>query len=326
MAIDAKISFLNQTEKRLAAILTAEQLPQVLSAVSDIMEGYEIRETAFAEENRDDLLDCYIDALQVQGRSERTLWRYKYVITRMLKTVGVPTRRITVYHLRNYLATLQKNGCKDSTAESERQVLSAYFNWLQREALIERNPTANLGAIKCAKRKKQIFSAVDMEKMKAACKCERDRAIIAFLAATGCRIGETTELNRDDIDFNSLECVVRGKGNKERTVYLNAVAAMQLKAYFASRTDDNPALFAGKGGTRLMPNGVRVMMRELEKRSGVDHIHPHKFRRTLATELSRHGMPIQEIAKILGHEKIDTTLKYVMINEDDIKQSYKRFA
>jgi site-specific recombinase XerD len=326
MAIDAKISFMNQTEKRLSTEITAEDMTKVMTIVADVLEGFEMLETVVDIDTNDDLLNCYIDALKVQGRSAKTLERYRYIITKMMKKVGVSTRRVTVYHLRSYLSTLQAKGVKDTTIEGERQVFSAYFNWLQRESLIERNPTANLGAIKCAKKKKKIFSRVDIEKLRNNCKTERDKAIVSFLAATGCRISEVTGLNRDEIDFNGLECVVHGKGNKERTVYIDPVAALQLRTYIDGRKDACPALFAGKGGKRLLPGGVRCTLKELAERAGVEHCHPHKFRRTLATELGRHGMPIQEIATVLGHDKIDTTMKYVIVNEEETKHDYRRYA
>lgn len=327
MAIDAKISFMNQTEKKLSAEITADTMARVMTIVADTLEGYEMREIAsFNEDRTDDLLDCYLDALKVQGRSTKTIERYRYIISKMMKEIGVPTRRVTVYHLRTYLAKQQERGIKDTTTEGERQVFSAYFNWLQRESLIDRNPTANLGAIKCAKRKKRILSDVDIDNLKTYCKCNRDRAIVLFLASTGCRVSEVTGLNRDAIDFSGLECVVHGKGNKERTVFLDSVAAIALKRYLNERKDDNTALFVNRYGKRLKPGGVREMLNELAKRAGVDHVHPHKFRRTLATSLARHGMPIQEVAFILGHDKIDTTMRYVMQDSEDVKHDYRKYA
>ena len=326
MAIDAKISFMNQTEKKLATEITAEAMARVMSIVADVLEGYEMRETITTLEPNEDLLQCYLDALKVEGRSEKTIARYRYVIERMMKAVGIPTRRITVYHLRNYLSVQQARGIADSTTEGIRQVLSAYFNWLQRESLIDKNPTANLGTIKCAKKKKKVLTDVDLYKLKSHCENARDRAIVMFLAATGCRISEVTSLNREDIDFFGMKCVVHGKGNKERTVFFDAVTTAALRAYMAERTDSDPALFVSRLKRRYENNGIRVMLKELAKKAGVEHVHPHKFRRTLATELARHGMPIQEVAYILGHDKIDTTMKYVIQNDDDVKNSYRRYA
>ncbi len=325
MAIDAKISFLNQTEKQLSTDVTADTMTKVMKIIADVMENFEITET-IKDETNDDLLLCYLDALKVQGRSAKTIERYRYVLTRMMASVKVPTRKITVYHLRSYLSEEQKRGVKDSTTEGIRQVLSAYFNWLQRESLIDRNPTANLGAIKCAKLKKKILTDVDMYKLKSNCTNNRDKAIVMFLASTGCRISEVTGLNKDDIDFSGMRCIVHGKGNKERTAFFDAVTATTLNAYLNERKDDCPALFLNRYGKRWQNGGVREMLNELANKAGVEHVHPHKFRRTLATELARHGMPIQEVAFVLGHDKIDTTMKYVIQDDENVRTSYRKYA
>ena len=274
----------------------------------------------------DDLLDAYTAAMQIQGRSEKTIKRYRYLIGRMMREVSVPTRSITVYHLRQYLAKEKARGISDRTLESTRQVFSAYFNWLHREQLVDTNPTANLGAIKYPKKIKVTYSEIDIEKMKFCCKTLRDRAIICFLLSTGCRISEMVGLNRADVDLNNLECTVLGKGNKERTAFLDSVTGMLIRDYLAQRTDDSPALFVSRRGKRLSAQGVRAMMANLAKDSTVDHVHPHKFRRTLATSLIRHGMPIQEVAAILGHDKLDTTMQYVVLDKTDVKNSYRKYA
>ena len=326
MAIDAKVSLLNMAERRMSTEITAETMGRVLAIMSDVMERFDIREIPSMETQNEDLLDCYMDAMKVQGRSEKTLARYRYILERMTRTIGVPTRRITVYHLRNYIAKEQARGIKDSTLEGVRQVFSAYFNWLQRESLIDKNPTANLGAIKCAKHKKATFTDVEIDALKSNCKTQRDRAIVTFLASTGCRVSEVVGLDRGSIDFARRRCIVHGKGNKERTAYFDGVTAITMQRYLNTRTDDNPALFVGKRGERLQPGGVRFMLNNLADRAGVDHVHPHKFRRTLATELARHGMPIQKICAVLGHEKIDTTMTYVMQDENEIDTEYRRYA
>lgn len=325
MAIEGKVSFMTQAEKRLAPELTAESLRKVLSCLSDVLFRFEIREID-AEDGQDDLVDCYLNALKVQGRSQKTVDRYKFVIEKMLKEIKVPAGRVTVYHLRQYLAAMKERGIAESTMEGQRQIFSAFYNWLQRESLIEKNPTANLGAIKVPKKQRGIYSDIDIAKLNGACKSTRDRAIIAFLSSTGCRISEALGLDRDSVDLEKLECIVHGKGNKERRVYMSPIAGMLIREYLNTRTDDNPALFIGLRNERLQPNGARYMLNETAKRAGVDHVHPHKFRRTLATEMARRGMPIQEVCAILGHEKIDTTMRYVSIDNEDIKNSYRRFA
>ena len=325
MSIEAKAAMLSEVERNLGAIITAADMPSVMSLISDTLASYSV-EVAAVHEGSDDLLDAYLNALAVQGRSGKTIERYRYIIGRMMAAVKTPTRQLTVYHLRRYLADEKARGISDRTLESVRQVFSAYFNWLQRERLIDVNPTANLGAIKYAKKVKDIYTDADIERMKFGCRSLRDRAIIMFLRATGCRISEMIQLDRDDVDFVNLECTVLGKGNKERTVYLDQVTAMVLKNYLSERTDDSPALFSGKGTDRMKPGGIRKMLNQLGEKSNVVHVHPHKFRRTTATNLIRHGMPIQEVAAILGHDKIDTTMQYVVLDKSDIKAAYRKYA
>ena len=325
MAIEAKAVLLKGLEQQLSTQITAADMARVLSAVSDQLAAFDVSQTA-AEDTQDDLLDAYVAAMRIEGRSEKTIARYTYLIGRMMESVKVNTRSITVYHLRQYLASEKARGISDRTLESNRQVYNAYFNWLFREKLIDDNPVANLGAIKCAKKIKAVFSEADIERMKFCCKTIRDRAILAFMLSTGCRISEMCQLNRDDVDLNTMECRVLGKGNKERIVFLDQVAAMLLREYLAQRTDDSPALFVGRLTNRLSPNGVRKMLSVISASSTVERVHPHKFRRTLATSLIRHGMPIQEVAAILGHDKLDTTMQYVIMDKTDVKNAYRRYA
>ena len=325
MSLEAKAKLLNEIERNLGAAMTAAAMPGVMAILSDTLACYDV-EAVDAGTGADDLLDAYLSAMSVSGRSKKTIERYEYIIRRMMKALRTPTRAITVYHLRRYLADEKARGISDRTLESLRQVFSAFFNWLQREGLITVNPTANLSAIKFAKKEKDIYSDVDIERMKFGCKTLRDRAIISFLRATGCRISEMIQLNRNDVDFINLECTVLGKGNKERVVYLDQVTAMVLKNYLEERTDDSPALFAGKGTDRMKPGGIRKMLNQLGAKANVEHVHPHKFRRTTATTLIRHGMPIQEVAAILGHDKLDTTMQYVVLDKTDIKAAYRKYA
>lgn len=326
MAIEAKVTLLGELELDLYNSLTAAQLAEVMSALSDRLNSYTMERLETVGGDSDDLLAAYTSALSVEGRSAKTIERYRYIICRMMEAVKTPTNKITVYHLRRYLTDEKARGISDRTLEGYRQVFSAYFNWLQRERLIENNPTANLGAIKYQKKQKDIYSDADVERMKFSCKSIRDRAIICFLQATGCRISEMVGLNRADVDLANLEATVLGKGNKERTVYLDQVAAMTLQAYLQTRKDDAPALFIGKGTDRLQPGAVRKMLVELGARAGVTHVHPHKFRRTTATNLIRHGMPIQEVAAILWHDKLDTTMQYVVLDKSAVQYSYKKYA
>ena len=328
--MDAKVSFQNQLEHRLRAEITAECLDIVMRAVADTLATFDMHENAEGNPEQDDLLGTYLAAISVQGLSRKTVYHYGYVLKRLIKACGVPVRRITVYHIRNFIAAEKARGIQDSTLRSHRDAYSAFFGWLFRENLIEKNPMVNIGPIKCQQKKKKIFSDVELEKLTAKCAetsfPERNRAIIEFLKSTGCRISEMTSLNRNQVDLQKLEVVVLGKGNKERIVYLSEVTAMVMKAYLDSREDDEEMLFIGNKGERLQPGGVRIMLKQLGKKAGVENVHPHRFRRTLATNLCRRGMPLQEIATVLGHAKLDTTMKYVVLNNDDIKQAYRRCA
>ena len=328
MAIDAKQSFLGQVEQKCADILTVNDMGRVMSAISDLLENFDMRELRSDrwEMTEDDLMDAFISAMKIQGRSEKTIARYEYIISRFKKYIGQPTRRINVYHIRSWIAAEKQRGIQDSTLDGNRTVLSAYFGWLYREGLIDKNPVVNVGAIKVPKKQRKIYSDIDMEKLNKTCDNIRDRAIIHFLKSTGCRISEMTGLDRHAVDLERLECVVHGKGDKERTVYMSAVAGMLLRQYLEERTDGDPALFVGCRGERLQAGGVRTMLKKLGALAGVDNVHPHKFRRTLATGLARHGMPIQEVANVLGHENLDTTMRYVVLNKEDTRSDYRRYA
>jgi len=325
MSIEAKAVFLKALEGILAREIPAADQQRVLCKAAELLDGYTLEAVAGGQ-TRDDLLDAYLAALRVQGRSPKTVERYRYLLTRLSRSVSVPTRQITVYHLRAYLAGEKERGLSDRTLEGTRQVFSAYFNWLHRERLIDANPAANLGAIKYPKKIRAIFSDIDLERLKLECATLRDRALVLFLMSTGCRISEVTGLDQTSVDLTSLEATVLGKGNKERTVYLTSFAAETLRRYLAQRTDDSPALFVGKGTARITPAAVRKMLHGLADRAHVEHVHPHKFRRTLATSLIRHGMPIQEVAAILGHDKLDTTMQYVVLDKQDVKNAYQKYA
>ena len=328
MAIDAKQNFLNKVKEKCADKLTFSDMGLLLSELGDVLESYSVEEISHEKWNiaDDDLLASFVSGMSVQGRSPNTLKRYTFVIGKFMEFANTPVRSINVYHIRNWLAAEKKRGVQDSTLEGDRQVLSSYFGWLSREGLIEKNPMFNVGAIKTQKKKKETYSEVDLDKLYRCCTNIRDLAIVHFLYSTGCRISEVTGLNRDTVNIKSLECVVNGKGSKDRTVYMDSITGTLLEEYLKSRKDSNEALFIGIRNERLTPGGVRAMLKKLGKEAGVNHVHPHKFRRTMATELVRHGMNIQDIAILLGHENIDTTMEYVILNKDDIKSSYRRHA
>ena len=327
MSIEAKQLLLNEINGTLSDKLTAQALNEALTEIERKMLDFiiDIDLSACSKTGFNELLDSFVEAKRVEGRSEATIERYKYVLGRLRDETGIPINKITVFSLRSWLSKEQSRGISEKTLEGYRCVFSSFFGWLHKEGLLSGNPCANLGPIKCKKQVKIPYSEIDIEALKEACDCTRDKAIISFLLSTGCRISEVCRLNRDSIDFTSNECTVLGKGDKERTVLFDDVTAMLLKRYFSERIDDSPALFVGKCTNRMTPGGVRAKLKTIANRANVDNVHPHRFRRTLATHLIDRGMDIQEVASLLGHEKLDTTMKYVFINKVNVKNAYKKY-
>ena len=326
MSMEYKHQLLKEIEEGLGQVLTVNSMEVVMGVIASKLDGYDLESISTPEDLGDDMLKAFLDAKTIEGRSPKTVERYRYILTQMLREVKAPIRQISVFHLRSYLMKERTRGVSDRSLEGMRSVFSSFFNWLQRENLITINPCANLGPIKCQKQVKVPYSDVDVEKLKDACHSIRDKALICFLLTTGCRISEVVGLNREDLDLRSLRCKVLGKGNKERVVYFDNVTALHLRQYMETRTDDLPALFIGKGTERIHPGGVRFMLNTVADEAGVEHVHPHRFRRTLATNLIGHGMPIQEVARILGHDKLDTTMQYVYLNDADVQNSYRKYS
>lgn len=324
--LDAKQRLIKDLEERLKGSITVDGISAIKGAAMDVLEEYDVQYCPPMSNSTDDVLEAYLNAKEIEGRSQKTIRLYRYIISRAMKVIGIPARRASVYDLRRYLAKEKAKGLADSSLENIRQIINAYYNWMSREGLIKTNPAANLGAIKCARTIKKAYSDIEIEKIKATCATKRDKALVTFLAATGCRVSEVVALNRGDVDLNKLECLVHGKGDKERTVFIDSVTAAFVKEYLNSRKDQNTALFAGQGGKRLECGGVRAMLKTVGEKAGIDNVHPHRFRRTLATNLIKRGMPIEEVASILGHDKLDTTMKYVVLIKDNVKNAYLRYA
>ena len=326
-----KASFLADLERSLTDKITAASLSSVLNSAADVLEHYEFSRMLRIEEAFSmDLFETWLTALKIQGRSEKTITHYRGVVGHLLKDLNTPIRSITVYHIREWLAKEQARGVSDCTREGNRQVFSSMFGWLWREGLIEKNPTNNIGAIKVQKKVREPYTDVEIETLKESCTMSRhplrDVAIISFLLSTGCRVGEVVGIERNDIDFQNKEVVVLGKGNKERTVFFDDVTSMYLRRYLDDRLDRHSALFLSARMTPLTIGGIQDMLRRRGASVHMQDVHPHKFRRTLATTLIAHGMPIQEVASILGHDKLDTTMKYIKLDKNSIKNNYHKFA
>ena len=326
MSLEAKLHLAKRLEKELGQTLPAATVEEVIAKVSDILGGYDVEITAQEKDGTsEEFLAAFIAAKQIEGRSQKTLDRYSYLIRRMIEAQRIPIREMTIYNVRSYLMAEKKRGLSDRSLEGMRSVFSSFFGWLQKEGLMAHNPVGNVGTIKYTKKVRKPFSAAEIACIREACSTSRDVALVCFLASTGCRISEVCALDRA-INYRSGEITVLGKGNKERKVYVDDVAIMMLDRYLAERKDYSPALFAGKGSDRLQPGGVRHMLEQIGIRAKVDNVHPHRFRRTLATNLISRGMSIQEVAAILGHDNLNTTMTYVYLDQSAVKNSYHKYS
>lgn len=278
-------------------------------------------------ENRE-YLRLFLDAKRVEGCSIRTLHYYRETVEALMQTIRTSVRKITTEEIRKYLADYQMKGrCSKVTVDNIRRNLSSFFSWLEEEDYILKSPMRRIHKIKTRQQVKEVISDESIERLRDTCRCVRDLAMIDLLYSTGIRVGELVNLNRSEVDLEARECVVFGKGDKERRVYFDAKAKLHLQEYLASRTDDNPALFVTLDAphSRLKISGVEIRVRQLGRRLGLDRIHPHKFRRTMATRAIDKGMPIEQVQKILGHSQIDTTMQYAIVNQNNVKSSHRRY-
>lgn len=328
MSVEAKQLLMKEIESVLSTKMTSAMMIEALGEIESKIVEYTVdRDESQCDQHVfDELLDSFIEAKTIEGRSVKTMERYRYILGRLRDESNIPINRMTVFTMRSWLSKEQSRGISDITLEGYRNIFSSFFGWLHKEGLLQNNPCANLGPIKCRKQVKTPYSDIEIEMLKEACTCSRDKALVQFLLSTGCRISEVCALDRDSLDFHEMEVKVLGKGDKERTVFFDDVTAMLLKRYFAERKDDSPALFAGKGTGRMTPGGVRAKLNKIADRAGVENVFPHKFRRTLATTLIDRGMSIQEVASILGHDKLDTTMKYVFLNKTNVKNHYHKYS
>lgn len=275
-----------------------------------------------------DYCNMFICAKKVEGCSEKTIKYYKSTIDNMLNSLQKAVKQITTEDLREYLAEYhKKSNCSKTNIDNIRRILSSFFSWLEDENYIIKSPVRRIHKIKTAKTVKETYSDESLEIMRDNCSEIRDLAIIDLLNSTGMRVGELVKLNIDDINFNERECIVEGKGDKQRRVYFDAKTKIHLQNYLNGRVDDNKALFVSliKPYNRLNISGIEIRMRALGKKLNINKVHPHKFRRTLATRAIDKGMPIEQVQHLLGHQKIDTTLQYAMVNQNNVKISHKKY-
>lgn len=327
-----KEKFIQEITDSMSGTLTVDQMAQLnsvllqtISKYTVIVDGDKVKED-FASNNR--LLEIFLSAKLVEGCSAKTIKYYETTVKQLFKYMPKSVKEYTTDDLRAYLAVFQKKHKSSKvTIDNIRRIFSSFFSWLEDEDFILKSPVRRIHKVKTGEQVKEVITDENLERLRDNCKCPRDLAIIDLLASTGMRVGELVKLNRNDVNFAERECIVFGKGNKERMVYFNARAKLHLQEYLASRKDKNQALFVSldKPHTRLQISGVEMRLRDLGRGLKIPRIHPHKFRRTLATMAIDKGMPVEQVQKLLGHVKIDTTMRYAMVNQTNVKLSHRKF-
>lgn len=327
-----KDKLITQIQVRMASALNMEQLEELRRVLTNAFYGVDITEKEAIEPtdatDNGGMLDVFIAAKRIEGCSDKSLKYYTFTVRQMLNRMGKHFREISTDDLRRYLADYQQDrGSSKVTIDNMRRIFSSFFGWLEDEDYILKSPVRRIHKIKTDKPIKETISDEGLELLRDACDQIRDLAIVDLLASTGMRVGELVNLNRGDMNFHERECVVLGKGGSERMVYFDARAKIHLLNYLESRDDNNPALFVSlnQPRERLLIGGVETRLRKIGKRADLNKIHPHKFRRTLATRAIDKGMPIEQVQRLLGHVKIDTTMHYAMVNQSNVKNSHRKF-
>ena len=324
-----KEKVIKEIEQRMASILNNEQKEKLKEVL--LYTFFNIEITNIKDELTEDTTDyakLFISAKRIEGCSERTLNYYETTINNMIEKINKKVNCMETEDLRNYLSKYQsKNNCSKVTIDNVRRILSSFFAWLEDEDYIVKSPVRRIHKVKATQTVKETYTDEELEEMRDACTEIRDLAMIDFLASTGVRVGELVNIDKVDVNMQERSCVVLGKGGKEREVYFDARTKIHLQNYLNTRTDNHSALFVSllKPYERLKISGVEIRLRELGKKTNIKRIHPHKFRRTMATRAIDKGMPIEQVQVLLGHRKIDTTLQYAMVNQNNVKNSHKRF-
>lgn len=325
-----KEELIEEVMQKMLSCIDNIQMKQLRQALEQTLNHYEVivEENKTNNNDNDSFIEKFIAAKRIEGCSEKTLKYYKTTIDSMVLSVDKNVQRIQTEDLRSYLTEYQdKNKSSRVTIDNIRRILSSFYSWLEDEDYIVKSPVRRIHKVKTASNIKETYSDEELEKLRDNCDTLRDLAMIDMLASTGMRVGEMVLLNRNDINFTERECVVFGKGDKERIVYFDARTKLHLKEYIDSRVDDNQALFVTlkKPYNRLTINGIEHRLRELGNHLNISKVHPHKFRRTLATMAIDKGMPIEQLQRLLGHQRIDTTLQYAMVKQNNVKMAHKKY-
>ena len=323
-------NLINEIEQAMLNVLDNEQLGQLRKVLNYTFRNVCVteKEPLNAEDNNQALIENFIAAKKVEGCSDKSISYYKSTIINALKKIEKEVVHVTTDDLRGYLNDYQaESGASKVTVDNIRRILSSFFSWLEEENYIVKSPVRRIHKVKVGKTVKETYTDEALEQMRDHCSNARDLALIDLLASTGMRVGELVKLNRSDIDYQNRECIVTGKGDKQRKVYFDARTKIHLQKYVNSRTDSNEALFVSLLApyNRLQISGVEIRLRQLGHELNIPKVHPHKFRRTLATMAIDKGMPIEQVQHLLGHQSLDTTLQYAMVNQNNVKLSHHRF-
>lgn len=332
--INMKNTIIQEIEQSLLNYLDNLQLDVLHMVLCRCLDKVEIKvvedtDIHISEFTNIELINKFIAAKEIEGCSERTTKYYYATLIKMDSMINKNVTHLTTDDLRMYLTEYQKiNNCSKASIDNIRRNLSSFFSWLEEENYILKSPMKRIHKIKTDKVIKETYSDETLELLRDNCNNLRDLAIIDLLSSTGMRVGELVRLNINDIDFENRECVVFGKGNKERPVYFDARTKIHLRNYINSRNDDNVALFVSLDAPhdRLNISGVEIRLRQLGRKLGINKVHPHKFRRTVATKAIDKGMPIEQVQSLLGHSQIDTTMHYAMVNQNNVKESHRKFV
>ncbi len=320
-----KQELINSIIQQMLPHLSNMQLKQLEFALQKTIPGESLEQT---EKTTEQLKTAFIESKHIEGCSEKTLNYYNMVITSVINHVKKEVLEITTEDLRNYLTEYQKEkNSSKVTIDNIRRILSSFFSWLEDEDYIIKSPVRRIHKVKTNVSIKETYTDEELERMRDNCTELRDLAMIDMLTSTGMRVGEMVLLNKADINFSERECVVFGKGNKERVVYFDARTKIHLQNYLFSRSDENPALFVtlNQPYSRLKINGIENRLKHIGNELNIHKVYPHKFRRTLATMAIDKGMPIEQLQQLLGHQRIDTTLQYAMVKQSNVKMAHKRY-
>lgn len=330
MSKDCRSELVQKFQESLLLKYSSDEVAKIVDDLIIVLDGYDVSETCNALVRYDDenerVIKRYLACLLIDGKSDKTIELYQYTLLKMVNCLQMKVTDIGQYDIRMFLAYEKSRGISNSTLETTRACLSAFFQWMTAEEIIPKNPCSNIKPIKCPNKQRYPFSSVEVDSMRSACKTKRERALIEVLISSGVRVSELTALKLDDIDFARMKLYVRhGKGDKERTTYISEVARTHLSAYLKESDITSGLIFPNRTGGEMTANGLRKILKKLAQRANVENVHPHRFRRTFATGLADRGMPVQEIMRLLGHTNINTTMEYVYMNDEKVQISYKQY-